>query len=145
MQEALCWDELRLVEHDNDSQLCAQVDEAEACVCEALTIARQEKPFVDILKRHDVIVLARVGLQCCEDFSEHLWQWTESERRRFEPVTCLADLEGEVLAMLLVNRDVVVGIAEVDADRPKSVCESLANDVRGVHLERFYTQKLIEF
>ena len=108
MHEALCGDELRLVEFDNESRLCAQIDEAKAFVCEALTIPRQEKPVFYVLKRHDVIVLVRVGLQCCEDFSEDLWQWNESERRRFEPVTCLAYLKGEVLAMVLVNRDVVV-------------------------------------
>ena len=90
-------------------------------------------------------MLASVSFQRREDLGEDLRQWTESERRRFEPVPCLSNLEGEVLAMLLVYWDVVVGVTEVDADCPETVCESLANDVRGVHLERFDAQELVEF
>ena len=75
-----------------------------------------------------------------------LRQWTEAERCRFEPVPCLSNLEGEVLAVLLVYWDLVVGVTEVDADCPETVCESLANDahdVQGVHLERFDAQELV--
>ena len=107
VHEALCGDELGLVEVDNDSQLRAQIDEAEARVCEALSIARQEKPVVDVLKRHDVIVLTRVGLQCCKDFSEDLWQRTESERRRLKlliktqraPLAQLESIRGKLCSM----------------------------------------------
>ena len=64
---------------------------------------------------------------------------TESERRRLEPVARLSNLEGEVLSMLLVYRNMVV------ADCLESVCESLTNDVQGIYLEIFNTQKLVEF
>ena len=61
----------------------------------------------------------------------------ETEGRRFEPVSRFCNLEGEVLAVLLVNWDVVVGVAEIDAHRPELVCQSLPDDVRGVRLELF--------
>ena len=85
-------------------------------------------------------MLARVCLQrredLGEDLGEDLWQWTKSERRRLEPVARLSNLEGEVLSMLLVYRNMVV------ADCLESVCESLTNDVQGIHLERFDTLEL---
>ena len=66
-------------------------------------------------------MLASVRLQRREYLGEDLWQWTESERRRFEPVSRLSNLEGEVLAVLLVYWDVVVGVTEVDADCPETL------------------------
>ena len=58
----------------------------------------------------------------------------ETKRRRFEPVPCFFHLKGEILAVLLLDWDMVGGVAKDNTDR-----QSLSPEVQGVHLERLNT------
>ena len=104
----------------------------------------KEEPVVYVLEDCTSPLLSGVDFYNLADVCEDFGQWTQTKRASLVAILRVAYLKGEEAPVILVYRDVVVCIREVNACAPHLGFDCLSNDFGSVHAERLCIEKHIE-